>query len=353
MRYRIRWGALLLAGWLALSLTACHTEEESTSDPTVSAESTEASEVDHSAEMYALYTKAQEKAATFTGSDITLTGSYTVSTATGASVTNVELSWQSMPSETQPEESSDLTASDTSGTVIDVAYTDHLTASITSGGSQSQYELYYDGGVMYREENGQKSRQNVARSTALKDTALYQILPLSEAAFESPIVATVEGNTLVSLPLPGDMLSDALLAETGAPCYILGSLADPEQYTFQNVTVKLTFRSDGALTGYDLYYVMNANDEAQTTLTVSMAAVFNQPNQNVTVTLPDLEAYEDEALQNDLNSDAYDAMPVIVDALFDADGNRVPNYNAIYNSLCKTYSKTVVDTVISWFETQS
>ena len=119
------------------------------------------------------------------------------------------------------------------------------------------------------------------------------------------------------------------------------------------MTVKLTFRSDGALTGYDLYYVMTADDEAQTTLTVSMAAVFNQPNKNVTVKLPDLEAFEDAAAQNDLNTDAYNAMPVIVDALFDADGNRVPDFDAVYESLCKTYSKSVVDTVISWFETQA
>lgn len=354
MRDRIRWAALLLAGVMALSLTACRADGAESSEPESSVESSEASEAseaDRSAEMFALYTKSQEKAAALTGSDITLTGSYTVSTVGSASVTNVALSWQSMPSKNQP--TSDADASESSGTVIDVAYTDHLTASITSGGNRNEYELYYDSGVMYREENGQKSRQNVARSTALRDTALCQILPLSEAAFESPIVATVEGNTLVSLPLPGDMLSDALLAETGAPRYILGSLSDPEQYTFQNVTVKLTFRSDGVLTGYDLYYVMSADDEAQTTLTVSMAAVFNQPDKNVKVALPDPEAYKDAETQNDLNTEAYDAMPVIVDALFDADGNRVPNYSEVYASLCKTYSKAVVDTVISWFETQA
>ena len=351
MRHHDRLCALLLAGLLALSLTACRANGDGSSGSDASPESSEASAADRSADMYALYTKSQEKAAALTGSDITLTGSYTVSTAGVASVTNVELSWQSMPSETQAETPDP--ASDSSGTVIDVAYTDHLTAAITSGGSETKYELYYDNGVMYRQENGQKSRQTVARSTALKDTALFQILPLSEAAFDSPSVATVEGDTMVSLSLPGDMLSDALLAETGAPRYILGSLDDPSLYTFQNVTVKLTFRSDGVLTGYDIYYVMTADDDAQTTLTVSMAAVFNQPTQNVTVKLPDLDAYEDAELQNDLNSEAYDALPVIVDALFDADGNRVANFDTLYSSLCKTYSKSVVDTVISWFETQT
>ena len=347
MHNRTRWLALLLAGLLAFLLTACHTEAPESSEPDSSAESSEVSEVDRSDWTYKLYTKSQEKAAAHTGSDVTLTGSYTLATATGAAVTNVELSWQSMPSETQ------TAAAESSETVIDVAYTDHLTAAISTGDTQNKYELYYDGGVAYREENGRKSRQTTNRSTALKDTALYQFIPLSEAAFESPSIATVDDSTMVSLSLPGDMLSDALLSETGAPRYILGSLSEEPLYSFQNVTVKLTFRSDGVLTGYDLYYVMNVDDEAKTTLTVSMAAVFNQPDKNVTVKLPDLDAWDDAALQNDLNSEAYDAMPVIVDALFDADGNRVAGYDSKYESLCKTYKKSVVDTVISWFETQT
>ena len=349
MRNLKRLSAFLLCLVLALMLAACEQTPAENSEPTPTRATSAEPEVDRSAQTYELYTEAKKKTASLTGSDITLSGTYTVSTAGSATMTNVEMNWQTMPT----EDKTDKTAPDTSGTVIDVAYTDHLTASLSTGSNKTEYELYYDNGVMYREENGLKSRQSVARSTALKDTALCQILPLSEAAFESPILATVEGNTIVSLPLNGDMLSDALLSETGAPAYALGSLGDPSLYSFQNVTVKLTFRPDGYLIGYDLYYVMKVNDAARTTLTVSLAAAFNQPDKSVTITLPNLSDYEDASLQNDLNTEAYNAMPVIVDALFDADGHRVEKFDTVYASLCKTYTKAVVDTVISWFETQS
>ncbi|MBR3290455.1 MAG: hypothetical protein IKI63_06760 [Clostridia bacterium] len=349
MYNRTRWLALLLAGALALTLTACGQPADSTEPESSKPVASDVSDADRSAQMYELYQKSQEKADALTGTDVTLSGSYTLSAGSRASVTQVELSWQSMESDAKPD---NAVVSDVSGTVIDVAYTDHLAASIVTGRNKNEYELYYDGGVMYRNENGQKSRQNVARSTALKDTALLQVFPLGAAAFESPVIATVEGNTIVSLPLPGDMLSDALLSENGAIRYILGSLGDPSLYTFHNVTVKLTFRSDGALTGYDIYYVMTGSDPDRTTLSVSMAAVFNHPDKNITVKLPDLTPYEDASPENDLNQEAYEAMPVIVDALFDADGNRVADYDSIYASLCKTYSKAAVDTVISWFEAQ-
>ena len=39
--------------------------------------------------------------------------------------------------------------------------------------------------------------------------------------------------------------------------------------------------------------------------------------------------------------------------VFEADGHRVEKFDTVYASLCKTYTKAVVDTVISWFETQS
>ena len=324
---------------LALCLTAfsaCKKEEPSTSDVSAAptAAPTNAEGLTESDRAFALYETAAKQRASATGLDATLTGGATVTNDKETVEWKLDVSWVSQQ---KTKESSD--------------FIDHLTETIEKNNDVTERDVYYGGGVMYVAQNGQKFRQIVDRKTALAETALFTLPTLTKAAFSTPLIVSEKGNTVLSLPMNGDILSEELLSEDGALAYLLSGISEETEYAFGDVTVTLSIDENGALVGYNVYYTVTANDELHTSATVSLSIIYDRVDQQITVKLPDASRYK-ERIGSGLSREAYAVMTDVVDLLFGADGERISTFDNAYAAACKQYTKSIVDEIVEWFEEQ-
>ncbi|MBP5303779.1 MAG: hypothetical protein J6Z00_02685 [Clostridia bacterium] len=332
---------LLLLG----SLTACNkqtsTDETSQEEPTVSNQQG-ASEEGSPAWAYDKYKKALKAASKYSGTNIYLTGNIIEQNDEKETETSLKLDFRSQEFTSGSEDELEIATS---------SYTDHLKAELMKDGEQTIYEVYYTDGIRYYSDKDGKYCQTIDRQSALPELAYFLLPDLTEAAFNNPIVAYEGDDTEISLPVGGDMLSDQLTTSDGTISYLTGGIRDDLHYTINDTTIKLTFNKKGYLTGYDLYYTVSIDDIKNTKLSISLVMVLRTPWKDIQVSLPNLSGYK-EMYTSVLNKKAYEAMPTIVDALFDNDGKRLPNYKEQYKKMCDKYGKTVVNSVVAWFEKQ-
>lgn len=335
---------VLLIGCMLLSLTACNEKQNKDESSTDASESVSQNtdEEGSPAWAYDMYKKAMKTTKKYSGKNISLTGTILVENDEGVSETDLDLDFRSQE---------DNLSEDDELETDNIVYTDHLIANVMKDRVPHHYQVYYSEGTRYFSDSDGKYCQTIERQSALPELAYFTFPNLTEAAFAGTIVAYEEDLTEISLPMSGDVLSDQLLNADGAISYIMGGLNEDFTYTLGDTTVKLTYNKKGLIIGYDLYYTVSINDLKNTKLSISLVSVFNTPGKNVHVSLPDLSGYE-EMYSSVLNDEAYEAMPDIVDQLFDKDGNRVENFKTIHTKLCEKYGKTVVDSVVAWFEKQ-
>ncbi len=283
---------------------------------------------------YTLYEKALKLRAEVAGLDASLTGTATVKTADHATEWTMDMDWTSQQPSDDPSE-----------------YTDHLTESIVKDNDVIERNLYYGNGTIYVSQNGQKFRQLTDRKLALAETALFTLPSLTKAAFSSPLIVYEKENTVLSLPMNGDILSEELTSPDGALAYLLGGIHDEVVYTFGDINLNLTLDQNGYLTAFSIYYSVTADDEAQTTATVNLSVSYRRVDTDITVKLPNAANYK-ERIGSGLSKAAYAVMTDVVDILFGADGNRVSDFDVAYEAACKQYKKALVDEIVQWFEAQ-
>lgn len=341
MKKRI--GSFLLAMILLLSFTACHSKKNKpdTSD-TETSQVLRPSDIGSSEWAYGLWEKSMNLAAKVSGKYIFLTGTIIEENDERKTETDLDLTLRSQEDKNDSNDELDVDS---------YTYTDHLVASVTKDHIESTYSIYYVDGVRYYADKDGKYCQTVDRTSALPELAYFQLPDLTEACFKEPIVATENGLISFSLPLSGDMLADQLLIADGAVANIMGGLQENIDYTIGETTVKLSFNEKEYLKGYDIFYTVTMNDIKNTKLSISLVMEFKTPGKSVTVTTPDFSGYT-EMYSSVLNDKAYDAMPDILDQLFDKNGDRVENFKELYKQLCDKYSKTTVNSVVAWFEKQ-
>lgn len=283
---------------------------------------------------FSMYEAAMEKYNAKTGIDATLTGTATVTAAGNTTEWTIDASWISQQKEK-----------------TEADFVDHLTETLVKGNDVIERDVFYGGGAMYVTQDGQRFRQIVARNTAIGETALFTLPVMTKAAFASPLIVYEKGNTVLSLPMNGDILSDELQNEDGALAYLLGGLNPDATYAFGNITASVSIDENGYLVGFGIYYTVTADDENATTATVSLSIDYDRVGDNITVKLPPASKYK-ERIGSGLSREAYAVMPEVVDLLFGADGKRVENYDEAYAAACDTYKKALVDEIVKWFENQ-
>lgn len=335
---------LLLSFAILCSFSACSKEK-----PTPETSSVESTVVTGNASVegspawaYAQYQKAIKDAEKYSGKNIYLTGTIENKSTDGVSQTSLDIDFRSQEKKQKKENELDI---------AEVQYTDHMIAEIVKDGETNSFEVYYANGVRYYSDSNGKYCQTIDRQSAIPELSYFMAPTLTEAAFNTPILASDDEFTEISLPIRGDMISSQLLEADGPIHFILGDTQDNLRYTFGDATVKLILNKKGQLAGYDLYYTVSINDLKKTNLSVSFSMEYKTPGKNIEVKLPSFKGYK-EMYSSVLNKEAYNAMPTIVDALFDANGKRVKDYETAYKTLCKKYGKTIVDSVVAWFEKQ-
>ncbi len=320
------------------ALSACKKESKPEIPPTTTTTTapapTNAEGLTESDRAFAMYEAALERRNEKNGIDATLTGTATVFDGTSATEWTLDVSWVS---EQQ------------SGNIAD--YKDHVTETIVKNNEVTERNVYYGKGTLYTSQNGKKFRQLVDRKTALAETALFTLPTMTKAAFSSPLIVQEKGNTVISLPMNGDILSEELQADDGALSYLMSASSPDLNYTFDSVTATLSFDDDGNLVGFGLYYTVKTDAQPQSSATVSLSVTYSRVNKTVFVKLPDAENYE-ERVGSGLSKKAYAVMTDVVDLLFGADGKRVDDFEPAYAAACKQYEKAVVDEIVDWFEAQ-
>ena len=283
---------------------------------------------------FALYETALETHQAATGHSASLSGTATVKSAGETTEWTLDLAWISE----QPSKNT-------------VDFKDHLTETLVKNNEVTERDVYYGKGVMYASQNGQKFRQIIDRKTAIGETALFTLPTMTKAAFASPLIVQEKGNTVISLPMNGDILSEELLAEDGALAYLLGGIDPEATYDFGNVTASVSIDEGGYLVGFSVYYTVTADNEQQTTATVTLSLAYDRVDSDITVKLPAANKYK-ERIGSGLTKAAYAVMTDVVDLLYGADGERVEDFDTAYETACKQYKKSLVDEIIEWFEEQ-
>lgn len=318
----------------ATAFSACKKEPDTdVSDVSapVSAPEGEQTEADRA---YTLYETALKKQSTVGGFDATLTGSATVISGGSTTAWTFDITWVSQQKSAEEAD-----------------FLDHLTESIAKNNDVIERDVYYGKGTLYASQNGQKFRQLMDRKTAIGETALFSRPKMTKAAFADPLIVSEADESVLSLTMNGDILSEELTSDTGALAYLLGSTAPDADFTFGETTVTSTFNEDGYLTKYSLMYSAVADDEAQTSVNVSFSITYDRVGEAITVRLPDASKYK-ERIGSGLSRDAYAVMTDVVDLLFGADGERVEDFDSAYDAACKQYKKKLVDEIVEWFEEQ-
>lgn len=283
---------------------------------------------------FALYETALESHQAATGHSATLTGTATVTAAGETTAWTMDMAWVSE----QPGKNA-------------ANFKDHLTETLVKNNEVTERDVYYGGGVMYASQNGQKFRQVIDRKTAIGETALFALPVMTKAAFSSPLIVQEKGNTVISLPMNGDILSEELLAENGALAYLIGGISETAAYDFGNITASVSLDEHGRLVGFGVYYTVTVDDEANTTATVSLSIAYDRVDSDITVKLPDAGKYK-ERIGSGLTKAAYAVMTDVVDLLYGANGERVENFDEAYTAACEQYKQSLVDEIIDWFEQQ-
>lgn len=332
--------ALCAAALLATVFSACNKQGGDTSAVSdisvdISAPApTNAEGLTDAERAFSLYETAMKNYDEATGIDATLSGTATVTAAGATTEWTLDVAWTSQQT-----------------SKLEAEFVDHITETIIKNNDVTERDLYYGNGVMYASQDGQKFRQIVARNTAIGETALFTLPTMTKAAFASPLIVYEKGNTVLSLPMNGDILSDELQNEDGALAYLLGGLNPDATYAFGNITASVSIDENGYLVGFGIYYTVTADDENATAATVSLSIEYDRVGDNITVKLPPASKYK-ERIGSGLSREAYAVMPEVVDLLFGADGKRVENYDEAYAAACEQYKKALVDEIVKWFEKQ-
>ena len=328
-----------LVALLTTAFSACRKQpsdvsgDAETSDVSaaVSAQEGEQTEADRAYTLYEAALKKQEKAGGF---DATLTGGATVVSGGNTTEWTFDVTWVSQQKSAEEAD-----------------FLDHLTESLAKSNDVIERDVYYGKGTLYASQNGQKFRQLMDRKAAIGETALFTKPKMTKAAFADPLIVSEAGDTVLSLTMNGDILSEELTSDAGALVYLLGSTAPDANFTFGETTVTATFNEDGYLTKYSLMYSAVGDDEAQTSVNVSLSITYDRVGEAITVRLPDASKYK-ERIGSGLSREAYDVMTDVVDLLFGADGDRVDDFDSAYEAACKQYKKKLVDEIVEWFEEQ-
>ncbi len=325
---------------IASALCACNKEPQQPQPPTTTTTtakhfSSDMSDIETSGSSdwaYSLYTEALEESEKHTGQDISLTGTCTIKSKSDEETRQLNMTLRS------EEQKKDV-------------FIDHLIVNNSTNYLENKYEVYYADGIKYYSDKKEKYKQTIDRNTAMPELALFKAPVLTQASFSSPAIAYENGLTKILLPMLPDILYSQLITADSSFAYLIGGLQSEAEYTINTVTAELSFDDKNQLCIFSIFYEIAVESADPSIVSVRLDMTYNHPNTDIQIKLPKLSGYK-EMYSSVLGGKAYEAMPTIVDTLFDDNGNRIKEFKTQYTVLCKKYTKSIVDSVISWFEKQ-
>lgn len=224
---------------------------------------------------------------------------------------------------------------------------------IEGGAYSNAYTLYIVDGYRYYADDKQKFFERTTDEKATAEAERLNLVGMTSAAFEQTTIIEKESGISVSADVDGERLEGVLMQEDALLPMLLGDkLQTEEDVSLKGVWVQFEVNNDHQLTSWQVRYTVEQTiDGVDSTVKAEFKTEIHNPAAKVEISFPDFDEYEDKSAGNVLDQESMEALPDVLEQLFDDEGKRVDAYDARYAQLCEKYAKEEVDAVIAWYET--